>query len=341
MTPAFSYQQRNVIVQRLTALWAFSESGLGGMLHAFKMPFTGLIVGGIAIVLITLIGKFSVNKNQLLKSLAVVLLVKAIVSPHTPVAAYAAVSFQALIAYFFFTAFKINMLTIMLVSVLAMIESAIQKLLLLTFFFGHSFWKATDELVAFIARQFGVMPVDGSAWLIGLYLGIYITGGILTGIFINYFLRNMSVRKQYIAFNSSELALPAKRITHKNVQTAKLLLTLSIISILLFLFASDSQTAISSTIKAIAWTTTAIVVWYVIINPVLMKILNWILGKSRSKYAKDLDDTLSFLPEINQLTVAAWKATAGLPPSKKVLAFTTILITWSLPFSDNEQSLDT
>ncbi len=53
-----SIEQRQLAVQRLTALWAFSESGLGGILHALQMPFTGLLVGGMAILLISLIAFF-------------------------------------------------------------------------------------------------------------------------------------------------------------------------------------------------------------------------------------------------------------------------------------------
>ncbi|MFZ9754542.1 MAG: hypothetical protein ACO3DK_00750 [Bacteroidia bacterium] len=32
------------------AFWAFVESGLGGMMHAFHLPFTGIFIGGAAVV---------------------------------------------------------------------------------------------------------------------------------------------------------------------------------------------------------------------------------------------------------------------------------------------------
>lgn len=78
-----SEQERIAATQRLTALWAFMECGFGGVLHALHMPFTGLLVGGFAVIIITFIAQISGKKDkQILKSLLIVLIVKAMVSPH-------------------------------------------------------------------------------------------------------------------------------------------------------------------------------------------------------------------------------------------------------------------
>ena len=96
--------QRNAkIITRLTALWALSEAGLGGVLHAIQFPFTGLLVGGFAIVLISLIAYFSDHKwDTIFRSLLVVLIIKLAVSPHSPPTSYLAVSFQAFMAALIF-----------------------------------------------------------------------------------------------------------------------------------------------------------------------------------------------------------------------------------------------
>ena len=38
---------------KLTALWAFVEVALGGMLHALRVPLTGVVVGGTAVAIIS------------------------------------------------------------------------------------------------------------------------------------------------------------------------------------------------------------------------------------------------------------------------------------------------
>ncbi|MFN9519473.1 MAG: hypothetical protein ACK574_07030, partial [Bacteroidota bacterium] len=63
-------------INRLTALWAFSESGLGGMMHALKIPFTGFFLGGFAIVILTLIAHHSRNRfSDIMQSTLLVILV--------------------------------------------------------------------------------------------------------------------------------------------------------------------------------------------------------------------------------------------------------------------------
>ena len=172
---SLTVDQRRMAVQRLTALWALCESGLGGILHAFQFPFTGLFIGGFAVIIITLITKFSAQRPyQVFQSLVVVLAIKAMVSPYSPVTAYLAVSFQGLMGFVFYRLLHVNVVSIVLVAVITMLESAVQKLLVLTFFFGQSFWKAVDDMTDFITNQMGVSAVNGSRWVITLYLSVYL-----------------------------------------------------------------------------------------------------------------------------------------------------------------------
>jgi len=164
-----SSEQKRLAVQRLTALWAFSESGLGGVVHALKIPFTGLMLGGFAVIIITLIAHFSdKGYKQILQSLIIVLLVKLAVSPHTPFPAYIAVFFQALLGFVLFSLLHVNFLSIFLLSTVAMIESVVQKFLILTLFFGQAIWKAADELVKYIGKQFSINVSNGDYWIVGI-----------------------------------------------------------------------------------------------------------------------------------------------------------------------------
>ncbi|MCK5088079.1 MAG: hypothetical protein KAQ90_11190, partial [Melioribacteraceae bacterium] len=68
-------------VNRLTALWAFSEAALGGILHALKIPLTGLFVGGAAVIFISLIAYYSEKKHAILRATLLVVIVKFVVAP--------------------------------------------------------------------------------------------------------------------------------------------------------------------------------------------------------------------------------------------------------------------
>ncbi|RYY58950.1 MAG: hypothetical protein EOO12_16710, partial [Chitinophagaceae bacterium] len=170
--------RRRLALQRITALWAFCESGLGGVLHALRLPFTGLVVGSFSVLCITLIAWLSAGRyRQVLHSLLLALIVKAAVSPHSPPTAYLAVAFQGLAGYGIYKMMGVRQLSIYLVAVLALLESALQKLLTLTIFFGKSFWKATDELLAYIGKELSVALPLGSVLLVSVYVGIYLLGG--------------------------------------------------------------------------------------------------------------------------------------------------------------------
>lgn len=251
--PDLSVPQHSLAIQRLTALWAFAESGLGGVLHAFQIPFTGLVIGGFAVIIITLIAKFSDHHyQQILKSFLIVLIVKAMVSPHTPVPAYLAISFQAIMGYGLFSLFKVNFLSIFLLSILAMMESAIQKLLILTFFFGQSLWKAADGLADFITQQLGLQQWNGSYWLIVLYLLIYFIGGIATAWIAYKTIRQLSFTPEL-----PEISLLVINDANENNKTSKTkiwagILLMLIISALLFFFSPENSSGWIAVIKTIS-----------------------------------------------------------------------------------------
>ena len=81
-------------VERITALWALSEAALGGVLHALHFPLTGLLINSASVIYIVLIAFYSRQAGAILRATMVVLIVKGIVSPHTPLTAYLAVFVQ-------------------------------------------------------------------------------------------------------------------------------------------------------------------------------------------------------------------------------------------------------
>ena len=81
---------------RITALWAFSEALFGGILHALQVPFAGLVLSAFAVICMAALAASGYYKGKILKATLLVLIVKAMLSPHTPVAAYFAVFLQGL-----------------------------------------------------------------------------------------------------------------------------------------------------------------------------------------------------------------------------------------------------
>lgn len=310
---AISNEQRSLALQRLTALWAFNESGLGGVLHAFKLPFTGLLVGGFAVVLICFIASFSKRPyQQILHSLWIVLVVKALVSPHTPPMAYLAVTFQAVIGLGLFNLLGINFFSILLFGISAMLESALQKLITLTLFFGQSFWKAFDSLVSYAASQFYITSQHISYWIVGIYLGIYFLGGIGIAWLSYHLLYNFDAYSNPIAppllpYQNTTLATSAQKPKNKKRFTKQMLGTLLLlvgIAVVLFLFAPNSKLAWVGVLKSVSWTLSALILWYGVISPLFVKLIGYI---SKQQQSTAVTDIISFLPILRQLSWAVWE----------------------------------
>lgn len=307
-------EQRVVAVQRLTALWAFTESGLGGVMHALQIPFTGLLVGGMAVVMICMIAELSEHRyKQILKSALIVLIVKAMVSPHTPPPAYIAVSFQALLGYGLFSLMRVNSISILLLSTIAMLESAVQKLLILTLFFGESLWRAADAMMALLSEQLGFTASNGSYWIITVYLFIYVIGGIFIAWLALKTIHNFYAKNaKFISDKDSKLAIKVLKIeiTAKKNKLKKIWVLIGFmiaLSVFLFIFASNQTHGWIAVVKTISWTLSAILIWYLIIGPLLTKAIQQFLKKKQSKYGEDVVQILSFIPVLRQLTSLAWQ----------------------------------
>ena len=337
--------QKQVALQRLTALWAFTESGLGGIMHALQIPFTGLLVGGMAVIMISMIAKIGEHDyKQILKSALIVLIVKAMVSPHTPFPAYIAVSFQALLGYGLFRLFKVNFLSIILLSTIAMLESAIQKLLTLTLFFGKSLWVAMDSLVEFAASQFGFTATNGSYWIAGIYLLLYITGG--------FFIAWLAIRTITSFYSSTTVlsfdALPvidhnlikAKMNSRKNnfKKIGIMIFLMLLLSAILYFFAKDTKQGWLAVVKTTSWTLSAILIWYMLIGPLFTKAIQKFLHKKESRYSDEVLKTLSFLPVLKKLTAIVWKQSKLRNGKKRWAYFFSALIHATLTYSESQST---
>lgn len=344
MNVGYSYlskEQRRNAIERLTALWAFTESGLGGIMHALQIPFTGLLVGGMAVIMICLIADLSEQHyKQILKSAIIVLIVKAMVSPHTPFPAYIAVSFQALLGYALFSLLRVNFFSIILLSSIAMLESAIQKILILTLFLGESLWKALDGMIALLANQFGRVVSNGSYWIVGIYLLIYLAGGFFIAWLAYRIIKSFNTGHPVLipetsAEMNNNIIHPKKATGKTNYKKFWILISLMIgLSAVLFVFADDNQQGWLAVAKTISWTLSAILVWFMLIGPLFTKAIQRLLQKKESRYSDEVLKALSFLPVLGKLTTLAWQQSKLQQGFRRWYFFFAALIHATLTYSE-------
>ena len=334
------HHNNTLVIERLTALWALNECGLGGLMHAFNTPFTGIIVGGISILLISLIAVYSSDpKRDLIKALSIVLLVKLSVSPHSPVTAYVAVSFQAFMGILLYSTFSVNRITVVLLGVLTFFESAIQKIITLTLIYGQSIWEAIDIYTAWINSKFdGLSLLLTSKGLILTYITVYILAGILVGVLI---LRTIDLMR-YIETKDIEEStsvsiqepLPNRKRKKYRLLRFWLITTLLILIALIYLNADLGGWEMG--VYLVARSLFIIGVWYLIIGPLLLKALKQLLTKRASRYKYDLEHTLDLLPHLKSIIRSAWRDSRSQKGVTRMQHFLATSIVYSVHFNPQQ-----
>lgn len=327
-------------INRLTSVWAFSEAGLGGILHAFKMPFTGLFVGGIAIILISLIASYT-EKNKakgILRACLIVLIIKMLVSPHSPITAYIAVIFQSFVGAILFTIIPNVKIAAMFLSIFGMLESALQKLLTLTIVYSISIWDALDEFVNFVLKQihFELQIEHFSFYAIGIYLFIYLIGGIIIGYLAGKI--NSDISK---VLKDKKLVQKLLKLENHNVQFSRkkqrikfrnfLIFCLILFFILIFIpFFQPENQQVSTAIYIITRSILVLIVWYFLLAPILLFFLKKYLKHKQNKYQSQITENLKFIEELKNKSPIIWQISNFKKGINRLYYFLILTITFAI-----------
>lgn len=314
-------QRNSKIISRLTALWALSEAGLGGVLHALQSPFTGLFVGGFAVVLISLIAYFSENKwESIFRSLLIVLIIKLAVSPHSPPTSYLAVSFQALMAALIYSKLSLTMWSSILLGVVTLVESAIQKLLVVWLIYGRSIWDAINSFSSYVTDKMGVFgEFLSSQVLVSIYLWAYLILGVIIGFVIYDIVRYLeynqgNVKYQIQAIEFDDEVGEGKKRRGRWRQWVLFGIFFAVIAMYYF-FVKEGDEIWKNWVYIFIRSSGILLIWYYLISPIFRKYFKKFLDGKQHSVQKEVDETLTLLPYLRKVTKLAWtenKETKGL-----------------------------
>lgn len=322
---------------KLTALWAVSESGLGGLLHAIKIPFSGLFLGSFAIIIISYIAQSSSNKySAVLKATFLVILIKAIASPHSPPMAYVAVLFQGVVGALIYGAFGVNRLSAIGFGAIALIESAFQKVLTLTLLFGMGLW---ESIMQFFEGLQNKLQIDWLSDLPLLFLAIY---GFLYAI-VGVLAGNLSVKLPRVVLENAKrlknldiVSLEGETITKRSKGKRKwLIIVLLGFAILVFLASGLPNKALQIVLRTLA----AVILFLFVINPLFKYAIGKWVEKKKGKEQKNLNAIIELMPAIkNNIGLAKELSNSEKGIWKRARLF---LINWmslSLFYTEDEAS---
>ncbi len=331
-------------VNRLIAVWALSEAALGGVLHAFRIPFTGLFVNSAAVILMVLIAWYSNKPGDVLRATLVVLVIKGIVSPHTPINAYFAVGFQGIAGELLLRSKKYIIPASIMLGVITLLQSALQKIIVLTIVFGNTLWESIDIFGNFVLNQFVAdSAVAGdyslSYWLIALYITIHLAAGIFVGILAARIPVWLTRERENLPFdiNLSDVGLSVPKESHgrKRGWLGKtsgivILLMAMVLVVASYIYPeiplSQGQKAIVMILRSIV----IMFIWFTLLSPVLLKLYRRFLSNKQSSYASEVQQAISIMMPLRRIVYKAWADTGKFPGLKRYRQFIMLALVYIL-----------
>jgi hypothetical protein len=323
-----------ISVSKLTALWAFSESALGGILHALTIPFRGLFISGAAVLFISLIALFSKSSKDILKSTLIVIFIKALISPHTPLTAYFAVCLQGLLGYLLFYSKHFYRASALLLGILALFFSGMQKLVLLTVLFGETLWRSTDFFIIQVANEFFKLGIQNDTHFSYLLIGIYVSIHLLAGVFIGFYAGRLPQKIKYYYSQIPKIILDDyendtlfenKKRKKKSwlFRPSGIILIIASIIVLIFSYIFPAKTNIAA-VEILIMLIRSIVltfIWYSLLVPILKKIFQKYSLNKRTIYIKEIDEVIKLFPQFRKVVSYCWNESITKKGIKRIQYF--------------------
>jgi hypothetical protein len=303
---------RQLAIQRLTALWALNECGIGGILHAFNSPFTGLLVGSIAMGCIAFICALSDQKwKTIMTSLIVVLVIKALVSPHASPTAYIAVIFQGVTGALIYRFIPGLLISSILFISLGLVESALQRLLTLTILYGNTLWDAINIWGEWVTTKWGlIIPVSSARLIIYTYLSIHLIVGLVVGWMVYKTITAVHAlwgQKQYnLILGKDDTKAFFKGRKKNHWRRYVFFVVLVAIIVLAYSGLPNSDSNLQQGLLAVVRAGAVLTLWFVFLAPLLIHFLKAYLSQKHRQLSSEVAQTMDMFPQLLWIIDKAW-----------------------------------
>lgn len=294
--------KENSSIWRITAFWALCESGLGGILHALQLPFKGGILCFLALLCIALIVRQAKNPFQeVMSAMAIVILIKGIISPHSPITAYVAVAFQGVVGGFLMS-LSPKSFWIFPAVFICYLETALQKLFTLWLYFGNSFWKALSDFGDWI-NSFLHIGVS-NFWLpVGIYLGVYLILAIIAAILLPQIISGVyKMRHDVKSSNWRPKSVQWDKDRHRKRKGFLFIVFMIFILTSYFSLKEGWGSGLYILIRSLA----VIYLWFVYVGPWLAKQFVKYVHKRNTDLSERIQESIDFFPRMNGILQYEW-----------------------------------
>lgn len=332
-----SYIKSRIDTRKITAVWAFSETALGGILHVLKIPLAGLFIGSAAVLFISLLAQYGNSKKEILKATMIVIIVKAVVTPYVPLNSYLAVALQGILGFFYFILIPNERIAAIMFGASALFFAALQKFLMMTILFGNTLWESFDTFVKFVLDQVpllhGKTSFSASFVLITFYTLLHVFAGIYVGLrsirFENWLLQksNTLIILQMTDEEQNNLFQKPKNKKRKRwwQRTSGVIIILisGCVMIISYAFPHLSKSNIYDVTFMLVRSFVITFLWFALISPLVMRIFKFFVERQQSQHSAEVAFVANLFPSFKSKINYCWKIspdTKGIKRYRKFLS---------------------
>jgi len=304
-----------MVYYRLIALWIVCETVLGGIIHGAKIPGSGFIVGSCAVICISLIAYYVPSKGSILKAALIVAICKMTLSPQAPPPAYVALFFQGFMGEALFWNRKIYSVSCVLFGMLALLESGLQRIIILTMVYGEDLWEAINTFINGITRQ--TIATNYSFFFVMGYALIHVLVGAVVGLWVGRLPQKIhswsTLYKEYLLTSETstlDMLSPPKRKKKLRYSALVIWLMLLLLYIQSALNMGPALLPPNVFMRIFVRSLLIILTCYFVIRPCLTWLLNRWLQKRKIQENEMIQEILHFLPDTKELVIKSWQLTA-------------------------------
>lgn len=300
--------QDQKIYYRLVAIWVFCEAFLGGIIHGLKIPISGIVVGSCAVLCISMLAYYVPQKVNIIKATIIVAIFKMMLSPHSPPTAYVAVFFQGFLGQFLLRKNKF-VFTCLLFAIICLLESALQRILIMTVIYGNDFWVVLNN---FFNKLLQNSIHENYLKLVAIvYTAIHFIIGIIIGIQIGKMPAKIITWQHHnVLHTNTAIATMAEKKKSNNYSILLFAIWIFFILLLLLKYINPSIVFVEESVvlKILIRSVIIILTWKLLLSPFLQNQLQqWLLQK-KTLWSRDVEVIVQLLPWAKANIMYSWKA---------------------------------
>jgi nucleoside-triphosphatase THEP1 len=240
--------------------------------------------------------------------------------------AYVAVGFQGLMGELLFWKRRWYAVSCFLLAIIGLLESGLQRLLVVTIIYGDDIWKAINDFLNKLTKQ---KEATNYSFIIG---GSYVALHLLVGIVLGSWLAGLpkriekwsSVSGMKVSIIPSNAGMPVRSQTKK--RRWKIGLFITWIALLALYIQSEYKIGTPLlpshvSIRLLLRSLIIVLAWVFIVGPLLRIVLHRWLQKKKSGSQYEVQQVVELLPSTMGLLSACWKQSTGRKGIKRIYRF--------------------